>query len=135
MRLLAAWALCAVAFVGPDFLWLSRMGDSFYRPMMGPEALTGFRAAPALLFYLIYTAGLTAFAVRPSLAGKGGWRAGVLRGAGLGLVAYATYDLTNEATLKVWPAALSLVDMAWGAFASGVAAGAAALVIPLFQRR
>lgn len=129
--LLVAWITTLVAFVGIDFLWLSRMGDTFYRPAMGDMALAGFRAVPAVAFYLIYSLGLTWIAVRPALAG-GTWTSAVFDGAVVGLVAYATYDLTNQATLRHWSTVLSLVDIAWGTVLSGLAAGLAAWVATRF---
>lgn len=133
-RFALSWLIVAPAFIVLDFVWLSRMGDAFYRPQMGGMALAGFRAEPAVLFYLIYTGGLALLAVRPALE-RGGWRGGLLRGAGLGLMAYATYDLTNQATLKVWPSLLSAVDMAWGTFASGVAVALTTAIMGLAHRR
>lgn len=127
-RFALSWLVVAPAFIALDFAWLSRMGDSFYRPQMGGMALAGFRAEPAVLFYLIYTGGLALLAVRPALE-RGGWRGALARGAGLGLMAYATYDLTNQATLKVWPSLLSAVDMAWGTAASAIAAGLVTAVL------
>jgi|688.fasta_scaffold618658_2 uncharacterized membrane protein len=127
-RFALSWLIVAPAFIALDFVWLSRMGDSFYRPQMGDMALAGFRGEPALLFYLIYTGGLALLAVGPALE-RGGWRAGLARGAGLGVMAYATYDLTNQATLKVWASLLSAVDMAWGTLASAIAAAIATAVL------
>jgi uncharacterized membrane protein len=127
-RFALSWLIVAPTFIALDFVWLSRMGDSFYRPQMGDMALAGFQAGPAVLFYLLYTGGLALMAVQPALE-RGGWRGGLLRGAGLGLMAYATYDLTNQATLKVWPTLLSAVDMAWGTSASAIAAGLATAIL------
>jgi uncharacterized membrane protein len=125
--LVVAWITALVAFTGIDFVWLSRMGDAFYRPAMGDMVLNGFRLAPAIVFYLIYAAGLTWIAVRPALA-EGGWTVALVNGAVLGFVAYATYDLTNQATLRHWSTALTVVDIAWGTLLSGVAAAIATLV-------
>jgi uncharacterized membrane protein len=125
--LAVAWITALVAFAGIDFVWLSRMGDAFYRPAMGDMVLSGFRPAPAIVFYLVYATGLTWIAVRPALA-AGGWTAALGNGAALGLVAYATYDLTNQATLRHWTTALTVVDVAWGTLLSGVAAAIATLV-------
>ena len=83
--------------------------------------------APALVFYLLYVAAMVWFAVRPGLAG--GVPMAVLNGALLGGIAYATYDLTNQATLKVWPVHLTLVDIAWGTVATALASGLAALAV------
>jgi uncharacterized membrane protein len=133
-RFALSWLMVAPAFMALDFVWLSTMGDSFYQPQMGGMALARFRPEPAVLFYLIYTGGLALLAVRPALE-QGGWRGGLARGAGLGLMAYATYDLTNQATLKVWPNLLSAVDMAWGTFASGVAVALTTAIMVRIRRR
>lgn len=122
-----AWISALVAFAGIDFIWLSRMGDSIYRPAMGDMVLSGFRPAPAIAFYLIYAGGLTWFAIRPALAG-GGWTLALVNGAVLGFVAYATYDLTNQATLRHWSTALTAIDIAWGTVLSAVAAAVATVV-------
>jgi uncharacterized membrane protein len=67
----------------------------------------------AILFYLLFIAGLVYFAVRPALD-VGGWRRALLLGAAFGFLTYMTYDLTNLATLQDWPATLTAVDIAWG---------------------
>jgi uncharacterized membrane protein len=72
-------------------------------------------------FYLIYLVGVTIFAIRPALQ-SGDWRTGLFYGALFGFFAYATYDLTSQATLKQWSTALTVVDIAWGTFASGLSA-------------
>jgi len=118
--LLVAHAATLVAFLALDAIWLARMGDALYRPTMGDMLLDGFRLAPALIFYGIYVVGLVHFGVKPGLTG-GAW-ATVGNAAFFGFVAYATYDLTNQATLKNWSTALTLADLAWGTFVSAVAA-------------
>ena len=82
----------------------------------------------ALAFYLLYPAGLVSFAVLAH-AGDAGWRSAALAGALFGFFAYATYDLTNLATLKGWPVGVALLDMAWGAALSAVAATAGKLAL------
>lgn len=121
MKILAIYAATLLVFVGADFLWLSRMGEAFYRPSMGGMALDGFRIAPAVVFYLLYAMGVVFFAVNPALA-SASWKTAALHGLLLGAFGYGFYDLTNQATLKSWPLALTLVDMAWGAFLTGLAA-------------
>lgn len=121
MKMLAAYAASLVVFTGIDFIWLGRMGDAFYRPAMGGLALDGFRLGPAVAFYLLYAFGVALFAVDPALAAQS-WKMAWAHGLALGLVGYGVYDLTNQATLKTWPLALTLVDMAWGGFLTGVAA-------------
>jgi uncharacterized membrane protein len=120
MKYLAVYLATLIVFVAADFIWLGRMGDSFYRPAMGGMALDGFRLGPAVVFYLLFAFGVVHFAVSPALD----WRQAAMNGLLLGLISYGVYDLTNQATLKSWPLALTLVDMAWGAFLTGLAATA-----------
>jgi uncharacterized membrane protein len=117
-----------VVMVALDFVWLARMGDVLYRPVMGDMALPGFRIAPGIAFYLLFVGGVVYFAVAPALAG-GGARAAALNGAVFGFCAYATYDLTNQATLKNWSTMLSAIDMGWGTILTAVSATTAYFVV------
>lgn len=124
---LGAYLSALACFLTLDACWLTLMGPRLYRP-----ALSGLMAAhvdwlAAILFYLVYVGGLQVFAIAPARRDGGGGVAMRL-GATFGLVAYATYDLTNQATLRDWPWLLTLADLAWGALASGVAATLAALL-------
>jgi uncharacterized membrane protein len=114
---LGMWATLAVL----DFLWLSTMTKQFHRPRLGGLLGDQLVWPPALLFYVLYGVGLLAFVLRPALNDGSGLLAVFLWGAFFGLVAYGTYDLTNHATLRDWPLAVTVVDMAWGAAISGVA--------------
>lgn len=118
---LIAMVVTLVVFVAIDFIWLTAMADRLYRPALGDMLASQFRPLPAASFYLIYAAGLTFLAVRPGLM-AGRPMASFVHGAVLGLVAYATYDLTNQATLKNWSTLLTLADLAWGTFLSATAA-------------
>jgi uncharacterized membrane protein len=120
IRTLVAGGATALAFLALDAVWLSQMGPRLYRPVIGEMMAAQVRLVPAVAFYLIYVAGLVFFAVQPGLD-SGRWTKALVNGAILGFVAYATYDLTNQATLKTWSTTLTLADLAWGAFASGVA--------------
>ncbi len=126
---LLAYVITLIVLVGVDFVWLSRMGDAVYRPVMGDMALSGFRAAPGVAFYLIYVVGVVYFAVAPGLASGGGVATAALNGAIFGLCAYGTYDLTNQATLKNWSSYLSAIDMAWGTALTAVSASVACLAV------
>lgn len=119
-----AFASTFVIFVAIDFIWLSGMADVLYRPVLGDMLAPDFRLAPAALFYPIYIAALTFFAVWPSLEPGKGLATALLHGAIFGFAAYATYDLTNQATLKNWSTLLTVADLAWGTVLSAVAAGA-----------
>ncbi|OJY78505.1 MULTISPECIES: DUF2177 family protein [unclassified Rhizobium] len=117
-----AYLTTLIVFVAIDFIWLSSMADRLYRPLLGDMLASGFRLAPAIAFYLIYALGLTALAVRPGLL-AGSPQMAVVCGAMLGFTAYATYDLTNQATLRNWSTILTIADLLWGTALSGVAAG------------
>ena len=117
---LTAYFTTLAAFIGIDVVWLSTMGERFYRPILKDILVDGFRPAPAIAFYLAYVAGLVYFAVRPGLAADS-LRAAALNGALFGFFAYATYDLTSQATIRNWTTSLSVVDMAWGTILSAAA--------------
>jgi uncharacterized membrane protein len=100
-----------------------------YRQNIGEVLMPdGIRIAPAIIFYLLYIFGIVWFAVSPALANGGSLQTAALNGALLGLVCYGTYDLTNQATLKVWPSFITVMDMSWGAFLTATAAVAGTLV-------
>jgi len=117
----ATYLATGLAFLALDAIWLSFAAGRIYRPKLGPLLLEGFNVAPAAAFYLIYIAGIVVFAVAPGLGG-GRWTGALARGAMLGLVAYATYDLTNQATLRGWAASVTLADLCWGTVVTGAAA-------------
>jgi uncharacterized membrane protein len=120
---LVAYVATAFVFLGLDYLWLSRIAIGFYRSQIGEILSERPNFTAAGLFYLFYVVGIVYFAVLPGVQ-KQSLIAALSSGALLGLIAYGTYDMTNLATLKVWSLPLSLVDMAWGAFLTAIAAGA-----------
>jgi len=122
-----AYPVTALAFLALDALWLGVMADRLYRPALGQLMLAQFAWGPALAFYALYVAGVVVFAVAPGLA-RGRWPWALRLGALLGLVAYGTYDLTNQATLKGWPWHVTVVDLCWGTAATGVAAAVACVL-------
>jgi len=108
-----AYLSSLVTMVGLDAVWLTLTGKSLYRAHLGDLMAPGFSLPPAALFYLVYVVGIVVFAVQPAIAsGRVGTAA--LRGALLGLVAYAAYDLTNQATLHDWPMVVTVADLCWG---------------------
>jgi uncharacterized membrane protein len=110
-------------FFGIDFIWLTFVANGFYRARLGPLLLEKFDMRVGLAFYLLYIVGILVFAVLPGVE-KHSVVEALWRGALFGLVAYATYDLTNWATLKDWSPAVAMVDMAWGAVLTGTVASA-----------
>lgn len=117
MTIIVAYVLTLIVFAVIDTLWLGAMADRIYRPLIGSMLADNFRLAPAVVFYALYAAALTTFAVLPGLA-DGGWKKALMWGAVFGLFAYGTYDLTNLATLKTWSVRLTVIDMTWGVFVS-----------------
>jgi uncharacterized membrane protein len=129
--IITAYLAAGIAFLIVDAIWLTTMADTLYRPLLGDKLEPQFKLAPAICFYLIYVAGIVFFAVLPALQG-GGLAKAALNGAVLGLIAYATYDLTNQATLRDWPLAITLADIPWGAFVTAVGASAGFLAASRF---
>lgn len=129
--ILVAYVATLVVFVAADFIWLSSMANVLYRPTLGDMLAPAFRPVPAILFYLIYALGLTFFAVRPSMQSSDLLIA-LFYGAMFGFVAYATYDLTNQATLKNWSTALTIADLAWGSALSATAAATGSWITQRF---
>jgi uncharacterized membrane protein len=113
-------------FIALDALWLTTMGPRFYQTHLA-HLLGPVHVPPAIVFYLVYCVGILVFAIAPGVQAKTWWIAGGL-GALFGFVAYATYDLTNMATMKEWPAIVTVVDLVWGAVLTGTVASLAYLV-------
>lgn len=128
MRYGLAYIVAALVFVAMDFCWLTLMGQRLYQEEIGQLLIKGVRWAPALAFYGIYLAGVVFFAVRPAVA-AGRLDVAALNGAVLGLVAYGTYDLTNQATMIVWATRVTLADMGWGMAVTAMSATAASGVV------
>jgi len=128
MYYLKVYLAALVGFLALDGLWLAVIARGFYREKLGFLLSDQPNWWAAGFFYLLFIGGLMVFAIVPGLQAGSVWRA-LLLGAFFGLVTYATYDLTNLATVKNWPWVVSVVDMVWGAFlaasvcAIGYAAG------------
>lgn len=123
MRHVIAYVAAAVVFLGLDFVWLGLVARTAYRSWIGPLMRDEIHVAAGALFYLVYVIGLVIFATAPALK-EGGWQAAAFYGALFGFFAYGTYELTNYATLRDWPIAMVMVDMAWGTALSAIAATA-----------
>jgi uncharacterized membrane protein len=132
--LVAAYLLALACFLALDACWLSVMGPRLYQPALGALMAPQVDWWAAALFYPLYIGALVFFAIVPALdAARPGMA--LARGALFGLAAYATYDLTNQATLRDWPWAVTLADLAWGTVASGSAAFAATRLAVRFTSR
>lgn len=127
LRFLAGYGSALLALGVLDALWLGLVARDFYRQGLGHLMAPAVAWVPALAFYLLFPLGLMLFAVQPALATGSIGRAGTL-GALFGLFCYATYDLSNHATLRDWPWRVTLVDIAWGAAAGAITATCATWV-------
>ena len=117
-KYLLAYAATAAVMLALDALWLGLVATPLYQQGIGHLMAAAPRLGVAALFYAVYPVGLVVFAVLPATDRRNA----VLKGALFGFFAYATYDLTNLATLKQWPVWLAGLDMAWGALVSAVSA-------------
>ena len=106
------FATLGVFFV-VDMLWLGVLARGFYRKYLGGLLAPNTNWLAAGIFYLLFIFGILFFVVLPGLK-EGTLSALLLRAALYGLITYATYDLTNLATLKDWPVVLTVVDILWG---------------------
>lgn len=123
---LKAYAACLLVFLILDSLWLGVLMRSSYDRHIGHLMADKVNWTAAIVFYAIYLGGIVFFAVRPALEDPSRALAiAAVHGALLGLMAYATYGLTNLATLREWPATMVWVDTAWGVFITGTTATAA----------
>ena len=100
-------------FFAIDMVWLGLIAKSFYAKQIGYLMKTDINWAAAILFYLLFIVGLVLFVIIPAVE-KGSWFHSLIFGALFGLITYATYDLTNLATLKDWPLLVTIVDLIWG---------------------
>lgn len=112
-RYLAAYVGTALVMVLLDLLWLGVIAKPMYQRGIGHLMADKPNVAVAIFFYMLYAAGIVIFAVSPQSNGAS-WTTTLTMAALFGFFAYATYDLTNLATLRDWPLGLSMIDIAWG---------------------
>lgn len=122
LQLIYTYLLTVPAFFLIDMIWLGLVAKNFYQSQIG-FLLGPVNWTAAILFYLLYIAGIIFFAVNPALI-AGSFAKAVLYGALFGFFAYATYDLTNLATVKDWPLLVTIVDLLWGTVLTGSVAAA-----------
>lgn len=110
LEFLKLFAVAFAVFIVIDLLWLGIVARKLYKKYLGYIMADNVRWVPALIFYVIFIAGLTYFALLNATS----WTDALLNGAILGFLAYATYDLTNLSTLKGWPIEVTIIDLIWG---------------------
>jgi len=118
MIYLTKFIVTFLIFLGIDGIWLGIIAKNFYSKTIGHLLADKPNLVAALVFYIFYVVGIIVFAINPALKEKSPTLA-IQLGAFLGFIAYATYDLTNLATLKNWPLHVTLIDIVWGTFLTG----------------
>lgn len=113
MEIIVRFVIAGVVMGALDAFWLSVVANKFYKSQIGQLLLDKPNMVAAVAFYVVYLIGVVVFVLNPALE-KGSWLHALGYGALFGLVAYATYDLTNLATLKDWPVKLVIIDLLWG---------------------
>ena len=121
LQFIVAYLVTAFVFLGIDVIWLSRVATNFYSEQLSGLLLETPRFGIAGAFYALYVVGIVIFAVVPGLRANSALAAASL-GALFGFFAYATYDMTNYATLKGWSPAVVVVDITWGTILTGTSA-------------
>jgi len=96
-----------------DMAWLVLVAKKFYQEQIGFLMKPDINWFAAIFFYVLFIAGLVIFVISPAVE-KHSWVHAILFGALFGLISYATYDLTNLATMKDWPLLVTIVDLIWG---------------------
>jgi len=112
-RAVGTYLITLVIFFAIDLVWLGVVAKNFYRQHIGHLMSADVNWPAALLFYAVYIGGIVFFAIKPAFEAGSASRA-LAYGAFFGFIAYATYDLTNQATMKNWPVLVTVIDLAWG---------------------
>lgn len=115
LTFLKLYAVSFIIFFAIDLFWLGIVAKKLYQAEIGHLLKTDVNWVAAILFYLLFIGGLVIFVLMPAVEAGNLWKA-VLLGALFGFITYATYDLTNLATLKDWPLKITIIDLFWGTF-------------------
>ena len=119
-------------FLVIDMVWLAFIAKSLYSKYLGYLMAPKVNFLAAFLFYMLFIIGLLVFVINPALV-KESWQSALLMGMFFGLITYATYDLTNLATVKDWPVMITIIDLVWGSVVSGATALISYLILRLFR--
>ncbi|HOI47142.1 MAG TPA: DUF2177 family protein [Bacilli bacterium] len=109
------YVIAIVVFFAIDIVWLALVAKKTYQTYLGHLLKKDTDWIAAIVFYLIFIAGIVFFVINPAIE-KNSWSYALGVGALFGLITYSTYDLTNLATLKDWPVKITIIDLVWGSF-------------------
>lgn len=127
-KLIISYILTALVFFAIDIVWLGVVAQKLYAHYLGKFLTDQVNWTAAIIFYLIFIVGIFIFAILPSVE-KGSMMNAAIYGGLFGFMAYATYDLTNLATLKNWPLEIVFIDLAWGTVLTGIVSVAGFLIV------
>jgi uncharacterized membrane protein len=118
MKTIGVYVIATIIFFVIDIIWIGVIAKDMYKEKLGFVMAAEVNWKPAIIFYLLFIGGILYFAVLPALK-EGNWQLALMNGAILGMLCYATYDLTNMATIKDWPLSVTIIDIIWGTFLTG----------------
>lgn len=121
IQYVVAYISTTVVFFAIDFVWLNYLAKDLYQDKIGHLLASSFNIPAAVGFYLLFIIGIVIFAIAPALQ-SGEWKTALVYGILFGFFTYATYDLTNLATLRDWPLSIVIIDLLWGMFITGASA-------------
>ena len=127
-KLILSYLLTTLVFFAIDMVWLGFIAKNLYRKYLGDFLSDAINWKAAIIFYLIFIVGIFIFAIMPAVE-KNSIPKAIIYGAMFGFFTYATYDLTNLATLKNWPLQIVFIDMAWGALLTALVSTAGFYIV------
>lgn len=130
--IIASYLLTFIVFLMVDLLWLGVIAKNLYQKYLGDFLSEKVNWTAAFIFYLIFVAGISIFVVYPAV-NKGSVFNAILMGALFGFFTYATYDLTNLATLKDWPLPIVFIDIVWGTVLSAIVSFSGFYIVKLIN--
>lgn len=132
MGIIKTYLVAFVVFFAIDIVWLGFVAKNLYRENLGHMMADKTNWPAAIIFYAIFIAGLIFFAIHPALE-KDSWTYALLVGGLFGFMCYATYDMTNLATLKDWPLKITVIDIIWGTVLNALTSVVSFFIIRLIR--
>ena len=131
-KLIISYLLTFAVFLAIDMAWLGFIAKDLYRKHLGKFLTDDVNWIAAIVFYILFVIGIFIFAIMPAVE-KNSFNSAILLGALFGFFTYATYDLTNLATLKNWPLNIVFIDILWGSVLTGIVSTAGFYIVRYFE--
>jgi uncharacterized membrane protein len=131
-KLLLSYLLTFIVFLVIDLTWLGFIAKDLYRKYLGGFLTNQVNWTAAIIFYLLFIIGVFIFTILPAVE-KNSLTSAILLGALFGFFTYATYDLTNLATLKGWPLKIVFIDITWGTILTALVSTAGFYIVKYFR--